>query len=203
VGREFQFDLTGGHPALDLANTVSRRDDPERRAEHLNNYCDLIALAAQSKMISSSLARQIRNYAEEHPGEAARSFRRTRELREAIYRAYAAIAKGKPAADDDVRAIERAANEALRHRRLARKNGSYRWEWQAKSNDLDRLLWPIALAAAELLASDELKLVRWCEAPDCEWLFLDNSRNRSRRWCDMKSCGNRAKARRHYQRART
>ena len=79
----------------------------------------------------------------------------------------------------------------------------YRWEWQTNEDSVfDVLWWPVAQAAADLLISDELKLVRWCEAPDCEWLFLDRSRNRSRRWCDMTSCGNRAKARRHYERTR-
>jgi predicted RNA-binding Zn ribbon-like protein len=67
---------------------------------------------------------------------------------------------------------------------------------------LHRLLWPIAESAAELLTSQEVSSIRLCEAPDCDWLFLDNSRNRSRRWCDMKICGNREKARRHYRRSR-
>lgn len=65
---------------------------------------------------------------------------------------------------------------------------------------LERILWPIAQSAAELLTSSELGTVRLCEAPDCAWLFLDQSCNRSRRWSDMKVCGNRQKARRHYQR---
>jgi predicted RNA-binding Zn ribbon-like protein len=86
---------------------------------------------------------------------------------------------------------------------VARVNGGYRWVWQNEGKSLpEYVLWPIAQAATELLTSEELKLVRWCEAPDCQWLFLDHSRNRSRRWCDMASCGNRAKARRHYQRTR-
>jgi predicted RNA-binding Zn ribbon-like protein len=62
------------------------------------------------------------------------------------------------------------------------------------------MLWPIASSAADLLTSERLKKVRLCEAKTCTWLFLDESRNHSRRWCDMKVCGNREKARRHYQR---
>jgi predicted RNA-binding Zn ribbon-like protein len=86
---------------------------------------------------------------------------------------------------------------------LEATNGGYGWKRIAGGNPLEQLIWPIAQAAAELLTSDELRLVRFCEAPDCEWLFLDHSRNGSRRWCDMTTCGNRAKARRHYQRAHT
>jgi predicted RNA-binding Zn ribbon-like protein len=60
------------------------------------------------------------------------------------------------------------------------------------------MLWPIAQSAADLMTSDKRNSVRQCGADDCAWLFLDESRNHSRRWCDMKTCGNRQKARRHY-----
>ena len=94
-------------------------------------------------------------------------------------------------------------SRALRHRKLTRTSGDYRWEWQSEGgNLLDRILWPIAESAANLLTSQDRADIRECDAPDCEWLFLDHSRNGSRRWCDMKSCGNRQKARRHYRRAR-
>ncbi len=200
---EFQFDLTGGNLALDLANTVSRRDDPERRRDHLESYSDLISFATQDKVLSARQASQLRQEILRNEAEAARVHRKAVALREAVYRAFLALGLGKAAPREDVEAITEAAVEAMRHRRLARANGGYRWEWQSDSkNALEYVLWPIAQAAAELLTSEELKLVRWCEAPDCQWLFLDHSRNRSRRWCDMTSCGNRAKARRHYQRTR-
>lgn len=206
VGEVFTFDLTGGHPALDLANTISRRDDPQRRAEHLNSYADLVAFAVQSDIISPKQAQEIRHYSERHGSEGKRLFRSVILFRESLYRAFAAIAKGSAPATPDLRAINQAAISALRHRELKRVNGGYRWEWKngvhSGAHSLERILWPIAQAAADLLTSGDLKLVRWCEAADCEWLFLDRSRNRSRRWCDMTSCGNRAKARRHYQRAR-
>jgi len=199
----FQFDLTGGHLALDLANTVSRRDDPTRRREHLENFADLISFALQDKILSVKQAKDLHLLARRSASDAASSFRKAIALREAVYRAFAAAAKDRPAPAEDLLKINESAVEAVQHRRLVRGNGRYRWEWQTDGrNPLDRILWPIAESAVELLTSDELKLLRWCEAPDCEWLFLDHSRNRSRRWCDMNSCGNRAKARRHYQRTR-
>jgi predicted RNA-binding Zn ribbon-like protein len=67
---------------------------------------------------------------------------------------------------------------------------------------LDRMLWPLAHSAAELLASSERARVRLCEGEDCGWLFLDTSRNGARHWCDMKDCGNRAKVRRFRERQR-
>ena len=200
---EFQFDLTGGHLALDLANTVSRRGIPARRKEHLKSYPDVISFLRQSKIISSKQADELREDALHHPAEARHSFSRVIRLREAIYRVFSAIAQHRPVAAGDLMLISDFAVEALRHRTLTPMNGGYSWQWIANTKDIfDRFLWPMAQAATDLLTSGELKVVRFCEAPDCEWLFLDHSRNRSRRWCDMKSCGNRAKARRHYERMR-
>ena len=200
---EFQFDLTGGHLALDLANTISRREDPARCAEHLSSYQDLLSFAAQDTILSPSERKALTSLAVGNPMTAERVFRKAIALREAIYRVFTAVALKKPVPEEDVQRLTQGALEAVGHRRLGRVPGGYRWEWNAEGkNSLERVLWPIATAAVDLLTSDELKRVRWCEAPDCQWLFLDHSRNRSRRWCDMTSCGNRAKARRHYERER-
>ena len=107
----------------------------------------------------------------------------------------------KPVPPGDLEQITDIAIQTLTNRRLAPTEDGYRWEWESYSkNRLDSILWPIAQSATELLTSSQLRTVRMCEAPTCAWLFLDQSRNRSRRWCDMKVCGNRQKARRHYQR---
>lgn len=199
----YQFDLSGGNLALNFANTVSHRDNREIRAEHLDSYADLVVFAMQSKIISSHLAEELRAHAPRRSGEAGRVFREAVTLREGIYRTFASLAAGRTPAKADVEQINTSAREALRHRQIVRADGGYRWEWQNQAGSrLQRLLWPIAQAAAELLTSEELHSIRLCEAPDCDWLFLDNSRNRSRRWCDMKVCGNREKARRHYRRTR-
>jgi len=200
---EYEFDLSGGNLCLDLANTVSRRDDPERRAEHLASYADLVAFVRQAELISARQADDLNAYAARESAQARQNFRRAIELREAIFRTFSAIAQGQPVGRDDLSLINDFAIEALRHRRLTPAGGGYRWEWGTEGKDpLARVVWPAAHAAAELLTSKELRSVRLCEAPDCQWLFLDRSRNRSRRWCDMAACGNRAKARRHYQRTR-
>ena len=200
---EFQFDLSGGHLALDLANTVSRRGDPARRKEHLGSFPDVISFLRQSKIVSPKQAKELSDAALRNSEEARRSFARIIHLREAIYRVFAAIAQRKAVAAADLAVINDFGVEALRHRALTPMNGGYGWQWTPDAkNPFDQFLWPLAKAATDLLTSEELKIVRFCEALDCEWLFLDSSRNRSRRWCDMKSCGNRAKARRHYERSR-
>lgn len=77
---------------------------------------------------------------------------------------------------------------------------AFQLAWQSSDLDLSLPCWPIVYSASQLLASNRLDRVRQCAGDDCGWLFLDTSRNHSRRWCDMADCGNRAKARRHYRR---
>ena len=197
--REYQFDLSGGHPALDFANTVSRRDSPEKSTDHLTSYEDFVSFARQSNLISSQEAESIRRAAQSDGRATAQAICKAIEFREGLYRVFTLLAKEKPATAEDVSLIRRSALEALRHRYIARTSRGYQWQWE-KASTLERLLWPIAESAAELLVSSDRSRVRECEAPDCAWLFLDTSRNHSRRWCDMKVCGNREKARRHYQR---
>jgi len=197
----YEFDLTAGILCLDFANTISRRENPEQAKEHLATYADLVIFARQSGLFGTRQANELGAYAEHHPNQALRIFRHALTLRETLYRTFAAIAQNQSPVAGDLQQVNDAALDALQHRCLARADGGYRWEWQwDDKNPLERVLWPIAQSAAELLTSDKLRTVRYCDAPDCEWLFLDNSRNRSRRWCDMTSCGNRQKARRHYQR---
>jgi predicted RNA-binding Zn ribbon-like protein len=104
------------------------------------------------------------------------------------------------AGDLDLLADE--AGRAAAERRLVAGREAYVFAWP-ESDRLEQLIWPVALSAAELLTSEERPRVKECAADDCNWLFLDMSRNRSRRWCDMKVCGNRAKARRFSERHKT
>ena len=200
--QEFQFDLSGGHLALDFANTISRRDSPDKTKEHLNRYHDLIAFAQQTSLITPQEADGLLRRADAQRRQAGQSLRAAITLREAIFTAFLALAHAKPASPYDIGYLEKAASDALRHRHIVRANGGYEWRWDGEPM-LEKILWPIAMSAAELLTSAELAKVRECEARDCYWLFLDHSRNHSRRWCTMSACGNREKARRHYQRQRS
>lgn len=190
---EFKFDLTGGQLAVDFANTVSWRGHPSARKERLNGPADLVSFAVQERVLTPKQALALKR--------PVREFHKALSLREAIYRIFAAVAMRKSPPPADLRALNDCVLTALGHRQLIRLDGRYRWEWKdGKRRSLERILWPIVIAASDLLTSEDVNLVRLCEASDCGWLFLDHSRNRSRRWCDMKSCGNRAKARRHYER---
>ena len=138
------------------------------------------------------------------PELAEATWRRAVELREAIYRLVVAQVHGRPAAVGDLVLLNRELGHALAHAELVAAGDGYDWGWGDQVAPLDALLWPVARSAAELLTTPHL-LARVGQCADdrgCGWLFVDTSRNRSRRWCDMRDCGNRAKQRRYYLRSR-
>ena len=199
---ESVFDLSGGRLCLDFANTLG--GPVTEPLERLNTYADLVSWSRQAGTVSASAARRLLEESSRHPRMAAAVLERARELRGAIYRTWAAEVRGEQAATADLELLNSLLGKALSHQRLVREEDRYAFGWR-DDDALESILWPVAKSTAELLTSEEAKLVRQCEAfatKDCAWLFIDETRNRSRRWCSMASCGNRAKARRHYQRAR-
>ena len=193
------FELSGGALCLDFANTWGDRQRPE--SDRLRSYPSLVTFAGQAGLLGRREAAALLRRARSTPGGAAAALAAARRLRDALYRLFAAQARGRrvPAADLD--ALNAALQAALPHLKLERRDGRYAWGWQ-EGGELAAPLRPIARSAAELLAGDDLARVRECDGVHCSWLFLDQSRNRSRRWCSMESCGNRAKARRHYRRSK-
>jgi predicted RNA-binding Zn ribbon-like protein len=196
-------ELVGGDLALDLVNTGSRRRQGPFR-DRLLAYGDLVTWAERVALVTADRAQRLRAEAERDPLEADRVLERVRALRETVYRVFTAGARGEAPAEDDLASLGETAAEAAARRVLVPETApaeGYRFAWP-ESDTLEQLLWPVAMSAAELLVSDDRERVKECATDNCNWLFVDMSRNRSRRWCDMKDCGNRAKARRHYARAR-
>lgn len=197
------FDLCGGHVALDLVNTVDWREDPNEREELLARFEDLVAWATAVKLLRPRDVRAFTLAAQRHKGQAERSLRRARRLREVLARVLTAAAGSTPPAARDLRLFNAFLATALRKRRLEVHGTTYAWTWdRGDTGSFDLVLWPVVLAAADLLASEHHTHIHVCGGPGCGWLFLDTSRNQLRRWCSMKGCGNRAKARRFYERTR-
>jgi len=188
----------GGDLALDFANTADWHDT-DAPEEMLNEYEDLVIWALGAGAIDEDAAQRLRTGALRCPTTACAALNEARALREVLFRIFSAVAAAAAAAGDDLAALSEACSAAAAHRRIVHAGGNYRWSW-TDDGHLHRPLWPVAIAAAELLASGPLDRVKKCEDGRCGWLFLDTSRNRSRRWCDMADCGNRAKARRYYRR---
>lgn len=190
--------LVGGRTALDFANSegAERNGPPER----IGSYGDLVAWSLRAGVIDAELGARLGEAACARPGEADRVFGRAIVLREALYRIFAALAAGRTAAEADRDVLDRELAEALPRRRLVPARGRFQWRFDTRGDPLDVPLWHVVEDAADLLSSDALDRVKECRGERCTWLFLDESRNRSRRWCDMGECGNRAKARRYRRR---
>ncbi len=194
------FELSGGCLALDFANTWEDRGRPE--TDKLDSYVDHVAFAVQAGILDRRQAETLVTRAHDRVAAAARALATSIELRETLYRIFSRQAAGASADERDLEWLSAAVARAAARLHLEPDGGGFTWRWHGLESSFEAPLAPIARSAAELLTGGDLGRVRECDGARCTWLFQDSSRNRSRRWCSMESCGNRAKARRHYRRAR-
>jgi len=192
--------FVGGAVCLDFVNTVDPRHARERD-DCLRSYDDLLRWAGKAGLLSDAERAALERASHADSSAAHAVHGRALDLRDALYRLFAP--SPPPAADesriDDLARLNDEAHRAWAMAELTSCDDGWCWRWSA-SAELDRVLWPIARSAAELLTSSKRDRIRECEGRNgCGWLFLDTSRN-GRRWCDMRVCGNRAKARRRRQR---
>lgn len=190
------FEFTGNHLCLDFTNTVNDRSTSPR--ELLNSYSDLLLWSQEAQLLTEGEAERLREEAKHHEKAAGVVLQRAIDLREALYRIFLAVARGSSPGESELSTLNTEFSEAMSRACIVPAKDSFTLDWTDKEKALDRMLWTIARSAADLLTSKGVEDVRVCAADDCRWLFLDTSKNHSRRWCDMKSCGNRAKVRKHY-----
>ena len=196
--RAWTFHTGAGALCLDFANTLSWRRSTAP-IERLQAYADLVSWARQLGLVPRRDELRIRRRGAVRPGPARRTLGQARALRETIFAIFAAISEARLPDDRDLRALEARIRVAVARSRLVRANGRYQWTPRPDAA-MAHVLWRIALSAGELLASGEAARIGQCAGRDCRWLWLDRTRNQSRRWCDMAVCGNRAKARRYVER---
>jgi predicted RNA-binding Zn ribbon-like protein len=200
------FHLYGGSPSLEFVNTVDGMRGSESEEELLGSYPDLVAWAEQVGLLVPDEARRLLRLAGRAPLRAAGALAEARRLREALYAVLLASVEQKPGKPGELGLVNAWIGATLADRRLVPAGGAFRLGWEEREDDLLAPLREVAADAAALLSSDRLQRVRLCgqaEVNRCSWLFLDGTRNNSRRFCSMKGCANRAKARRHYQRVRS
>jgi len=191
---------------LRFANTADWHAGPHP-TESLKTYQDLVAWGTNGGLIPRRETARLMRRVSSQPARAREALSRAVAAREVIYRIMADLAHGRAPAGRDLSALNRALASALRRSRLvsnaARPRGAGRFAWEiiGRIDDFDRVLWPVLKSAADLLTSPELRRVKQCaDDRGCGFLFLDRSKNLSRRWCSMKSCGNRAKVLGYYRR---
>ncbi len=162
----------------------------------------LIEWISNSDAFDIDDVRKLRVLTDRNPDAIDLVLLRSRELHGSLNRIFANIVTSDRPQKGDLGALNRMVARTLAHLRIVDLDTGYSWTWKNEPSSPDRILWPVIRSAAELLVSKQCSRIRKCASVTCSWLFLDTSRNGRRRWCDMATCGNRAKARRFYERHR-
>jgi predicted RNA-binding Zn ribbon-like protein len=188
-----QYAFIGNNLSLDFANTVGNLSS-ENPTEYLNSFADLIEWSRQGKLISDEEAKAIFTRAKKNTLESERVFRRALRLRRSLYNIFRSVINGEGIPDKDLTVFNRELSLAMSKAELFVHEGEMIWGW--KGDDIERILFQITRIAAQLLTSSDVEKLRCCSGETCGWLFCDTSKNHRRQWCDMRDCGNLAKARR-------
>jgi predicted RNA-binding Zn ribbon-like protein len=182
--------IVGGDVALDFVNT----EDGDPPVECLRGYGDLVAWSVLVGLFSAEESERLVGEADLRPEDAEAVYRDALRLRGALYGVFRALAEGGDVPERGLETLRSYEREALSRGKLVQGDRSFSWEWK-DGRDLAGMLWPVAHAATRLLTSGDLDRLKLCAG--CYWVFLDASRNRSRRWCTMEVCGTDAKMRRY------
>lgn len=188
------YKVIGGDLALDFANTVSWRysDHPH---DWLHDYPNLVRWGQLVGIVDDAQAAElIAAAATQDAARTAAILEQAKSLREAMQHIFMGLYRGQAAQDDDLAILNKALAHGLSHLNVGQGDGKFAWTWLTHSRTLDFPMWPVAWSAAQLLVAERWQRLGICEA--CQWLFLDTSKNHTRRWCTMDDCGNRAKVRR-------
>jgi predicted RNA-binding Zn ribbon-like protein len=194
------FRCPGGELCLDFCNT-GQGARGSRREEWITDYGEFLAWLHAAGALSARQAAALRGAAERAPEAAHRAWARAITFREALARLLIANAQRRKPSADDMQAIESEYARTARYARLATDGQGYRWAIDSDADELDVALRPIVQSALSLMTSPSMARLRRCGNATCYWLFIDETKNCSRRWCEMASCGNLMKVRRHRARS--
>ncbi|MFN8566730.1 MAG: CGNR zinc finger domain-containing protein [Kouleothrix sp.] len=189
--------LVGGRLCLDFVNAAVF-DGRVLAKEYWHDYAAFTVWLRHAGALDAAAIERAAVAAAERPADAAAALARAIELRGALFGLFGSAAAAHAPAAGDIAVLNAALVGMPQPVALAEQGGRLGWRWPAGTAALDLPIWPVLWSAVGLLVAPELADVRMCAGPGCSWLFLDTSRNHTRRWCSMADCGNVAKARRHY-----
>ena len=192
--------LEGGELCLDFTNTVDWRNDNKRQKEWLNDFSDLILWSRHVGILEEKTAQALSLKAWQQPDKAKQLYKKAIELREILFHIFSSLAIERKPEDYNLSIFNHFLVEAMGKSCLVSLQDGFTWSFCQEPDSMDFILNPIIKSAADFLVSPDLKRLKICADYCCGWLFIDMSRNNSRRWCNMKDCGNRAKAYRYYHR---
>lgn len=195
-----RFEFIGGSLCLDLANTVGGARDHANANDHLTSYLDLLLWTYEAGLISKAELENLHTMALNELPEANNVLTRVKKLREAIYRIFFNLSLKEKVLDTDLSLLNEVIDHCYHRTRIVRTSEGFTWGW-TKEMTLDIMIAPIVRATADLLTTPSaLARIQQCASDTCSWLFLDETKNRSRRWCNMKTCGNSHKVNRYRSR---
>jgi predicted RNA-binding Zn ribbon-like protein len=177
--------LVAGRLALDFANTSP--------SAHDLSWDEFVSFLVDAHLVSEERAARLRPLLLNESQAVDAVLLRVLRLRECLRAIFSALVQGNQYPSSWVEPI----NEILRitegHDELISHGGAWSLQFIARENGLEWLLAAIARSAAELLVESPSAPVRRCGNPACGLFFYDDSRTHRRRWCSMKTCGNRHK----------
>lgn len=191
-----EIPLVGGRLCLDFVNTTGARRSDEPR-ERIHSYGDLLIWARRAGLLTEEETEKLRAEADRRDDEAQAALQLALDMREALYRALRPLAEGERPAPEALCALDALLLKAARRRTLRIGPDGVEWSWSREPEELEWFLWPVVYSAEGTLMASDLSKLKRCD--ECDWLFVDETRNRSRRWC-KKLCGDRVRARRYYRR---
>ena len=195
------FPFVGERLWLDFVNS-----DSARATDGLRDFETLMAWLEAAAVVDPERAQGMRRRAREQPTGAAAALvdaRRVRAALRALAERGAGAAVGEQIRSDALREINRVLGRSAGTRRVERRSdGTYARAFVPVGDAFAGLMIPIVESAADALILGELPRVRRCADSRCMRVFYDETKNGRRRWCDMATCGNRAKAARHRQKLR-
>lgn len=206
-GRAGSVELIAGVLCLDFVNTLDPRivtDDGTIPRNYLTSYEELVAWGQHVEILNRDQAQRLMQEAHQHPEQIQAALNQAIALRETIYAVFSAIAQHRDVSAEALAILHSFYSQAISHARLQAEGDRFQLAWALDSGDLLFPLWSVASSAVDLLLRGERERMKQCpiDGEGCGWLFYDTSKNNSRRWCSMRTCGMQSKDRRRGKRLR-
>lgn len=190
--------LDGGCLCFDFINTVHNRKEAGKPRDYLKEYHDLTILGKRVEMMSLKRLKKLSAHAKANPAKAEEVLKEMKEVRELFYSFFSAIAAGEKVKARDLKSFNHYLSESLSNLRFVTESKDLQLAWRSDEPYLKEPLWRIMKSAYDILNEEPFDRIKECEL--CGWIFLDESKNKSRRWCSMQTCGSIHKSKKYYHR---
>lgn len=190
--------LDGGCTCFDFINTVNSRSEEDEPYEYLGSYGEFMKWSGRVELLPRERIKKLSGYADANPKEAGRTLEEIKQVRELMYRIFSAIAAEAPVGDSELDTFNTRLAESISKLQFVSGGDELQLSWKTGEPDLNEPLWRVMKSAFDILTEEPAGRIKECEA--CGWIFLDQSKNKSRRWCNMQTCGSAHKAKKYYYR---